>query len=69
VYERHPIFNIQMPSTCPGVPDIVLDPRRTWQDGAAYDAQARTLARMFVENFQSFERDVSNAVRQAGPTI
>jgi phosphoenolpyruvate carboxykinase (ATP) len=69
VYERHPIFNIHVPTTCPGVPDAVLDPRRTWQDGPRYDAQARTLARMFVENFQSFDRDVSNAVKEAGPTI
>ena len=55
--------------TCPGVPDAVLDPRQTWQDGATYDAQARALARMFVENFESFERHVPSAVTASGPTI
>jgi phosphoenolpyruvate carboxykinase (ATP) len=69
VYQRHPIFNIHVPATCPGIPDTVLDPERTWQDAARYDAQARTLARMFVENFRAFERDVTRAVTAAGPTL
>ena len=58
-----------MPTTCPGVPDAVLDPRRTWQDGLAYDEQARSLARMFIENFKAFEGDVAIPVRESGPTI
>jgi phosphoenolpyruvate carboxykinase (ATP) len=49
------------------VPDAVLDPRRTWPDGAAYDAQARRLAAMFRDNFTSFASDVSADVRAAGP--
>jgi phosphoenolpyruvate carboxykinase (ATP) len=68
-YLRHPIFNVDVPLTCPGVPNDVLDPRRTWRDGAAYDEQARTLARMFIDNFKSFERDVASAVIDAGPTV
>ena len=68
-YQRHPIFNVDTPTTCPGVPDAVLDPRSTWQDGATYDAQARTLARLFIENFESFEQHVADAVKASGPTI
>ena len=68
-YQRHPIFNVEMPTTCPGVPDAVLDPRSTWQDAVQYDTQARALARMFVENFKTFEPDVVDAVRKAGPTF
>lgn len=62
-----PFFGLQVPTTCPDVPDEVLDPRRTWSDPAAYDAQARKLAAMFRENFTAYADQVSAAVRAAGP--
>jgi phosphoenolpyruvate carboxykinase (ATP) len=66
-YARHPVFNVDVPATCPGVPDSVLDPRGTWADQAAYDTQAARLAGMFVENFKTFSGDVDAAVVAAGP--
>ena len=66
-YRKHPVFNIDVPANCPGVPNEVLDPRSTWPDAAAYDEQARKLAKMFVENFKSFENDVPVSVKEAGP--
>jgi phosphoenolpyruvate carboxykinase (ATP) len=68
-YQRHPIFNLEMPASCPGVPAEVLDPRSTWSDKSAYDAQAKKLAGMFIENFQTFENDVDRAVIDAGPKV
>jgi len=68
-YQRHPIFNIEVPMSCPGVPAEVLDPRGTWADKAAYDAQAAKLARMFVENFRTNFADAEAKVVAAGPTI
>ncbi|HEX7052182.1 MAG TPA: phosphoenolpyruvate carboxykinase [Longimicrobiales bacterium] len=62
-----PVFRLPVPEHVPGVPDEVLDPRRTWPDPEAYDAQARKLAGMFRENFQAFAADVTEAVRDAGP--
>ena len=60
-YQRHPIFNIEMPTSCPGVPAEVLDPRGTWADKAAYDHATKgelkpvkltnTLAFMFETRF------------------
>jgi phosphoenolpyruvate carboxykinase (ATP) len=47
----HPIFNLRMPKTCPGVPSEILNPRNTWKDKAAYDAQAGKLRDMFRANF------------------
>jgi phosphoenolpyruvate carboxykinase (ATP) len=66
-YERDPIFNLQIPASCPEVPADVLKPRATWANGAAYDEQAAKLARMFVENFKTFEHGVSADVLAAGP--
>ena len=51
----------------PGVPSGVLDPRATWADDAAYDAQAEKLARMFAENFRSYADGVPPSVAAAGP--
>ena len=62
-----PIFNLAVPRSCPGVPADVLTPRKTWTDQAAYDAQARKLAQMFVDNFRTFESTASPEVKAAGP--
>ena len=64
---RHPIFNLEVPVSCPGVPDGVLNPESTWADPAAYDEKARELARMFVKNFETFVDSVPREVTEAGP--
>ncbi|MFN3265534.1 MAG: phosphoenolpyruvate carboxykinase (ATP), partial [Deinococcales bacterium] len=68
-FVRHPIFNLAMPLEVHGVPSAVLNPRETWADGAAYDAQAQRLAAMFAANFKQFEGFVSEAVLKAAPRI
>jgi len=62
---EHPQFGLAMPTTCPGVPDEVLDPRATWADGAAYDQAARAVAKRFATNFRQFEGDVGPEVEAA----
>jgi phosphoenolpyruvate carboxykinase (ATP) len=62
-----PIFGILVPTSAPGVPATVLQPRDAWPDGAAYDAAARKLAELFRNAFKSFESQVSPEVRGAGP--
>jgi phosphoenolpyruvate carboxykinase (ATP) len=66
-YQTDPIFNLEVPTSCPGVPAEVLNPRSTWADGSAYDQQARKLAGMFRDNFRAFDADVDAAVIAAGP--
>ena len=53
-FETEPVFGLEIPTTCPGVPDEVLNPRSTWADKSAYDAQAAKLKSMFEENFKRF---------------
>jgi phosphoenolpyruvate carboxykinase (ATP) len=67
--ERDPVFNVDVPTSCPDVPPDVLKPRNTWANGADYDVQAAKLARMFAENFKDFEAGVTAAVRNAGPRV
>ena len=62
-----PIFGLQMPTSIEGVPSEVLNPRSTWSDGAAYDAQARKLASMFRENITKFGDAVQADILAAGP--
>jgi phosphoenolpyruvate carboxykinase (ATP) len=64
-----PWFGLAIPRECPGVPAGVLDPRGTWGDPAAYDAQARALAGLFRGNFVAFEADVAPEVIAAGPRV
>ncbi|HXE84462.1 MAG TPA: phosphoenolpyruvate carboxykinase (ATP) [Gemmatimonadales bacterium] len=64
---REPVFGLEVPNHVPGVPDGVLDQRKTWKDAASYDAQAQKLTGLFRKNFEQFADAVSPAVRQAGP--
>jgi phosphoenolpyruvate carboxykinase (ATP) len=68
-YQKDQVFNLDVPTSCPDVPSDVLDPRSTWADPAAYDTQAAKLARMFAENFKTFESGVTGGVRAAGPKV
>ena len=54
-----------MPTAVPGVPSEILDPATTWADQAAYDAQAKKLIGMFVENFAKFEKSVDREIADA----
>ncbi|HEX5005219.1 MAG TPA: phosphoenolpyruvate carboxykinase [Gemmatimonadales bacterium] len=66
-FRTDPVFGFEVPTAVPEVPAAVLDPRGTWKDGAAYDAQAARLARMFRDNFAGFAAGVDKDVAAAGP--
>jgi phosphoenolpyruvate carboxykinase (ATP) len=66
-FRKDPVFGVEVPLAIPGVPDDVLDPRRTWADGAAYDAQAAGLSEMFRQNFERYGSEVPDDVRAAAP--
>ena len=64
---RDETFGFDVPTKVAGVDDRILNPRETWREPAHYDAQAKKLAKMFVENFAKFETYVSREVRDAAP--
>ncbi|MGL5888929.1 MAG: phosphoenolpyruvate carboxykinase (ATP), partial [Bacteroidia bacterium] len=68
-YGETPFFKLRFPKSCPGVPSEILEPRNTWADKAAFDAQATDLAAKFVKNFEQYESGVSQDVLNAAPRI
>ncbi len=52
-YDVHPVFQLKMPKSCPGVDSAILNPRNSWEDKAAYDQAAEKLLGMFRENFEA----------------
>jgi phosphoenolpyruvate carboxykinase (ATP) len=68
-YYRDPIFGFDVPRTCPGVPDAVLEPWSSWPSRAEYDKRYRDLAMRFVENFAKFRDATPREVADAGPRV
>ncbi len=66
-YKHHDVFNVDYPTSCPNVPDEMLDARGLWADKAAYDEQANKLAKMFEENFTTKYPNMPAEITAAGP--
>ena len=66
-YKHNDLFNLDVPQTCTGVPSELMNPRDTWADKDAYDAQAKKLAGMFRENFAKKYPNMPREITEAGP--
>ena len=66
-FEMLPIFDLEMPTACEGVPSEILNPRMTWADKAAYDETANNLATKFVKNFEKFAAETDPTILAAAP--
>ncbi|MCL4187203.1 MAG: phosphoenolpyruvate carboxykinase [Rhodobacteraceae bacterium] len=64
-FRRDPFFGFDVPMAVHGVDPGLLDPRGTWADPAAYDAQARKLVRMFAANFAQYVPHIDADVKAA----
>lgn len=58
-------FGFDVPVSVPGVAEVLLDPRRTWDDQAAYDKQAAKLVEMFANNFEQYLPYIDEDVKAA----
>mgnify|MGYP001627756939 CR=1 FL=1 len=64
-FRKDPNFGFEVPVTVPGVDATLLDPRATWADKTAYDAQAKKLVNMFSENFAQYLPFIDEDVKAA----
>jgi phosphoenolpyruvate carboxykinase (ATP) len=68
-FKKDPIFGFDVPVALEGVDAAVLDIKGTWTDPAKYDAQAKKLAKMFIENFKKYEGKGDVDYTKYGPQI
>lgn len=66
-YQHDEVFNLDVPQTCPNVPNEIMNPRDTWEDKAAYDESAKKLAKMFQDNFAKKYPNMPKNIADAGP--
>ena len=64
-FGKDPKFGFDVRQTVPGVPEVLLDPRRTWGDTSGYDAQAEKLVKMFADNFEQYVPYIDEDVKAA----
>lgn len=68
-YETLPVFNLQMPTSCPDVPQEILNPKNTWKDKNAFNETLNKLAGQFVKNFEQYASGTSQDILQAAPKV
>ena len=66
---QHPVFNLDVPTACEGVPSSLWDVRSTWADVEAYDAAAEDLASRFAANFAQFAEHATEEMKAGAPRV
>jgi len=68
-FENFPVFNLQVPKKCPGVPDGSLNPINSLKVVMPYLDRLLDLAAKFEVNFRSFENMVTNDIFNSAPGL
>jgi len=68
-YTKTDVFNLSIPTECPGVPSEILNPKNTWEDKTAFDEKANKLASLFVDNFKKYNDKANKATSLASPKV
>jgi len=61
------VFDLAIPSFCDEIPGDLLHPRNSWADKEDYDEKRIELANLFNKNFEKFEDQVSQNIRNSAP--
>ncbi len=65
-----PIFNLEVPTSLPGVDAGILDPRDTYTDPSEWDKKVNELAQLFIKNFEQYtDNEEGKALVAAGPQL
>ncbi|MBN2638535.1 MAG: phosphoenolpyruvate carboxykinase (ATP) [Bacteroidales bacterium] len=65
-----PVFNLEVPTSLPGVDSEILDPRDTYSDPAEWDKKAKDLAELFIKNFEQYtDNEEGKKLVAAGPQL
>jgi len=62
-FRKDPHFGFDVPVAVHDVDTTLLNPRDTWADKAAFDAQAEKLVKMFAENFAQYVPYIDDEVK------
>ncbi|MBR2328914.1 MAG: phosphoenolpyruvate carboxykinase (ATP), partial [Clostridia bacterium] len=63
-----PYFNLEVPTSLPGVDTNILDPRNTYADVTEWETKAKDLASRFAKNFVKYTgNEAGKALIPAGP--
>ena len=66
--KKIPMFDLEVPTSLPGVNPAILDPRDTYADASQWETKAKDLASRFVKNFVKYTgNDAGKALVAAGP--
>jgi phosphoenolpyruvate carboxykinase (ATP) len=69
-YESFPTFNLNVPTSCPGVPSEILNPTKAWTEGVdSFNKEVSNLAGKFAENFKKYSDQATTEVQAAGPDV
>ena len=65
-----PMFNLEVPTSLPGVNPAILDPRDTYADASEWETKAKDLASRFIKNFAKYTgNEAGKALVEAGPQL
>jgi phosphoenolpyruvate carboxykinase (ATP) len=68
-FDKTPFFKLNIPKELGGVDTNLLNPRNSWADKDSFDATAKKLAGMFIDNFKKYVIEGDVDFTQHGPKL
>ncbi len=68
-YQEDKIFGVQIPMSCPGVPEEILYPKGTWEDQTAFEKTVKKVAQQFVKNFEKYADYATDEISSGAPRV